>query len=68
MEVNALPAHENGRVTFGCLNNFYKVNEPMLRIWARLLGQAKDSRLVLLTGAGGRLKRFWSGQESRRTG
>jgi protein O-GlcNAc transferase len=49
---NGLPAGERGSVTFGCLNNFSKVNEPVLRLWARVLGKVKDSRLVLLSRIG----------------
>jgi predicted O-linked N-acetylglucosamine transferase (SPINDLY family) len=52
VEVNGLPARESGSVTFGCLNNFSKVNEPVLRLWARVLGKVKDSRLVLLSRIG----------------
>ena len=33
--VNALPAKENGFITFGCLNNFCKVNSQVLKLWAR---------------------------------
>ena len=33
--VNPPPCLEKGFVTFGCLNNFCKVNEPVLRLWAR---------------------------------
>jgi len=50
--VNALPARGNGSVTFGCLNNFCKVNEPLLRLWARVLGAVKDARLVLSSPRG----------------
>jgi predicted O-linked N-acetylglucosamine transferase (SPINDLY family) len=50
--VNALPAAEAGRVTFGSLNNFCKFNEPMWRLWARLLHAVPDSRLLILAGAG----------------
>jgi len=52
VEVNASPAQESGRVTFGCLNNFCKINEPVLRLWARVLGTAPDSRLTLLSPVG----------------
>jgi len=52
VKVNGLPAQESGRVTFGCLNNFCKINEPVLRLWASVLGRVKDSRLVLLSRVG----------------
>ena len=34
VEVNGLPARESGKITFGSLNNFCKVNDPLLRLWA----------------------------------
>jgi predicted O-linked N-acetylglucosamine transferase (SPINDLY family) len=46
--VNALPASANGVVTFGCLNNFSKVNEGCLSLWARVLLAVPRSRLLLL--------------------
>ncbi len=50
--VNPLPALANGFVTFGCLNNFSKINEPVLKLWAMVLHAVADSRLVLLTPPG----------------
>ena len=50
--VNALPAAERGYITFGCLNNFCKVNPPVLKIWARVLTAVPRSRLVILAGEG----------------
>jgi len=41
------PALERDFVTFGCLNNFSKVNEPLLSLWAKLLGAVPHSRLLL---------------------
>ena len=57
MEVNELPAKENGSVTFGCLNNFCKVNERVLSLWARTLGKVKDSRLVISSRSGSQRQR-----------
>ncbi len=45
--VQALPALRNGFVTFGCLNNFCKVNQDMVRIWGKVLQELPNSRLVL---------------------
>ena len=50
--VNALPALEAGRVTFGCLNNFSKVNDDVLSLWAQVLQQVENSHLLLLAPAG----------------
>jgi predicted O-linked N-acetylglucosamine transferase (SPINDLY family) len=34
-------------VTFGCFNNFAKVTEPMLMVWAQILKAVPGSRLLL---------------------
>jgi protein O-GlcNAc transferase len=46
--VNDLPALASGRVTFGCLNNFLKVNPAVLELWGRVLQSVPDSELLLL--------------------
>jgi predicted O-linked N-acetylglucosamine transferase (SPINDLY family) len=51
--VSPLPAARSGYVTFGCLNNFYKVNAPTLELWARVLRAVPGSRLILLAPLGG---------------
>lgn len=48
-EVNAVPAATAGFITFGCFNNFCKVTEPALRLWADLLRDLPNSRLLLHT-------------------
>ena len=50
--VNALPALESGAITFGCLNNFCKVNDGCLALWARVLQAVPRSRLLLLAPRG----------------
>ena len=50
--VNALPALESGAITFGCLNNFCKVNDGCLALWARVLRAVPRSRLLLLAPRG----------------
>jgi len=57
MEVNGLPALESGIVTFGCLNNFCKINEPLLKLWARVLGKVSGSRLIVLSRVGSHRQR-----------
>jgi len=52
VEVNELPAGKCGRITFGCLNNFSKINEPMLKLWSRVLRAVEDSRLLVLASEG----------------
>lgn len=41
------PFRENGFVTFGSLNNFAKVTDDMLRVWARILERVPKARLFL---------------------
>jgi predicted O-linked N-acetylglucosamine transferase (SPINDLY family) len=48
-EIAPLPAIANGFVTFGCLNNFCKVNDGVLELWARVLKEVPSSHLLLLT-------------------
>jgi predicted O-linked N-acetylglucosamine transferase (SPINDLY family) len=50
--INELPAIRNEVVTFGCLNNFCKVNTGTLRLWAGALHAVPRSRLLLLAPAG----------------
>lgn len=50
--VDEPPSLRAGYVTFGCLNNFSKVNDPLLDVWARVLRAVPDSRLLLLAPRG----------------
>ena len=50
--VSSPPCLETGFVTFGCLNNFCKVNEQVLHLWARVLGAVNRSRLMILCPQG----------------
>jgi predicted O-linked N-acetylglucosamine transferase (SPINDLY family) len=50
--VNSLPAREKGQLTFGNLNNFCKINEDVLNLWAEVLHAVEGSRMILLTGEG----------------
>jgi protein O-GlcNAc transferase len=47
-----LPALANGHVTFGCLNRSLKINEGVLKVWARILAATRASRLLLLAEEG----------------
>jgi predicted O-linked N-acetylglucosamine transferase (SPINDLY family) len=50
--VGPLPARSNGCITFACLNNFAKVNEPVLELWAAVLREVTGSRIVILAPEG----------------
>jgi predicted O-linked N-acetylglucosamine transferase (SPINDLY family) len=50
--VSELPAVASGRVTFGCLNNFCKVSERSLKLWAQIMRAVPDSQLLLLAPPG----------------
>ena len=52
VDVSELPSLRCGYVTFGCLNNFSKINDRMLRLWAQVLGAVPGSQLLLLAHEG----------------
>ena len=52
LPVNDLPALSNGFITFGCLNNFCKVNDGVLNLWANVLREVSRSRLLLMAPHG----------------
>ena len=56
-EIGDLPLLTNGYVSFGCLNNFCKVNEPMLELWARVMREVTHSRLLILAKEGSHRQR-----------
>ncbi|MBV9948216.1 MAG: hypothetical protein JOZ69_15295, partial [Myxococcales bacterium] len=51
-EVGPLPAGERGPVTFGCQNNYIKLNPELFHLWARVLGAVPGSRLLVLVPPG----------------
>ena len=57
-EVNSLPATSKGYVTFGCLNNFCKVNQPTTELWAQVLKAVERSRLLILAPEGSTRQRL----------
>lgn len=52
LPVSALPAASTGQITFGCLNNFCKINDQVLALWARVLQQIPDARMIILAPPG----------------
>ena len=51
-EPGELPAARHGHVTFGSFNNFAKINERVLALWAEILGRNEGSHLRLLSRTG----------------
>src|SRR5208282_2376812 len=51
-QVNPLPALTAGHVTFGSLNNIFKVSDATLDLWAGALRAVPSSRLLLLAPVG----------------
>jgi len=50
--VGPLPADKNGYVTFGCLNNFAKINTVVQEMWREVLAAVPKSQLMLLAPKG----------------
>ncbi|MGY3451145.1 tetratricopeptide repeat protein [Bradyrhizobium sp. USDA 4353] len=46
-----LPMLRKGHVTFGVFNRIDKISEPALALWARLMAELPDSRIVIKNGA-----------------
>ena len=55
-EIGPLPATRNGYVSFASLNSASKLNAALLGLWAELLHQVSDARLVMATIAPGRAR------------
>ncbi len=58
--VSPLPALKWGFVTFGCLNNFCKINDEVLRLWAQVLKGVPGARLLMLAPPGSHRQRIIS--------
>jgi predicted O-linked N-acetylglucosamine transferase (SPINDLY family) len=52
-ETAPLPALSRGYLSFGSFNNFNKIDQPTLDLWAELLQALPASRLMMLTVPGG---------------
>lgn len=51
-DVKPLRTEKNGYVTFGCLSNFWKVNDAVLDLWREVLAAVPNSRLALILPKG----------------
>lgn len=49
LNINELPALKNGYVTFGSFNNYGKVNEDTVKLWAAVLTAVPDAKLLVKT-------------------
>ncbi len=49
--VNALPAIENGHITFGSFNNGRKITHTTISLWAEILSLVPDSKMVIKSKA-----------------
>lgn len=57
-EVSPLPALARGMVTFGCLNNFCKISDPIKDCWAQILLAVPRSTLLVHAHPGSHRDRF----------
>ena len=46
---NEMPCQKNKFITFGSFNNFLKINDEVIKVWASILKEVKNSRLFLKT-------------------
>jgi predicted O-linked N-acetylglucosamine transferase (SPINDLY family) len=56
--VNDPPATQNRHITFLCLNNFWKVNDLLIELWARIMSRLPGSKLMIRTPMGGARQRL----------
>lgn len=56
-QINASPFQQSGQITFGCLNNFSKINDHVLELWSTVLRAADGSRLLILSEQGAHRQR-----------
>jgi predicted O-linked N-acetylglucosamine transferase (SPINDLY family) len=52
LEVGDLPADRASHITFGCLNDYVKINHDVITLWAQLLLRIPTAHLVLLVPSG----------------
>jgi protein O-GlcNAc transferase len=49
LEVSPPPCAATGAITFGSFNNLAKMNDEVVSVWARILGELPGSKLLLMT-------------------
>jgi protein O-GlcNAc transferase len=45
------PFQKNNYLTFGCFNKYYKLNDKVINLWAKLLKELPDSKLFLCSNS-----------------
>lgn len=45
--IEELPYNRNGYITFGCFSIFSKINDEVLKAWAKIMQQVPNSKLLL---------------------
>ena len=60
MELEKSPAVRQlpGEITFGCLNNFCKINDAVVALWRRVLDAVAGSRMLILAPPGDHRQRL----------
>jgi protein O-GlcNAc transferase len=56
--IGASPMRKNGFVTFGCLNNFCKINPKVIEVWSRILRDVPNARLHVHSLVGSHRQNF----------
>lgn len=41
------PYEKNGFITFGCGNNLYKMNDQVIGVWASIMKEVRNSRIII---------------------
>ena len=41
------PCDDNGHITFGCFNNYAKVSDPAISLWAQIMANVPGAKLML---------------------
>ncbi|MFQ5587939.1 MAG: tetratricopeptide repeat protein, partial [Nitrospiria bacterium] len=46
--IDPIPPHEkNGHITFGSMNNLYKINPELIAVWSRILKETPGSTMII---------------------
>jgi len=45
--IGSLPYQKKGYITFASFNAFFKINDPLLNLWGRILREVPESRIII---------------------